>query len=341
MPLSQSYESSFSGFQFSGQVMPNVLPTALAQVARGGLDIRGLAENAPSLRGEGLVLTTENAVDLAVLQPQGELPSFAFREETAWREGREASAHDVRFGYMTFEGLRGAITRPVAVKIFEGNLDAALHEYAATRLVRQTDLIRTYHPLGLATVHNNPAIITDFELGVTSFDNFPWESLESPDNDPNMLTPMIEKCALTLGLVHATPMDAVEGRDTFVVPTHGDARIRNMAWDQSGIRLIDLETFTANTFTLQPDGSLSGEDSSRLHTAILSDILLLLGSLCERQVLSDSTLAETKAFYEEHLLSYYRMVIRHPAAAVEWKDFIDFDYIKNAVDFDLENFGKA
>ncbi len=329
---------SFPAFHFEGDILPAALPLNQAEVVNGKVVIGGLAESLGRAAYNGLVLAADKAVELGSRAEHAGPSRFAFTEEPSWREGREASAHDVRFGHMNFEGPDGDISRPVAVKIFEGDLEAAMHEYAATRLVRQADLIRTFNPVGLAMVGKNPALITDFEPQVRSFDNFEWGTLLDTQDDPDMLTAIIEKCALTLGLLHSTPVRNPQ-EDDVVVPSHGDARLRNMAWDQSGLRLVDLETFSANTFTVQPDGGLSEEDSVRLHEVVLRDLLLLLGSLSERGVLAENTLAEKQAFYDEHLLGVYRMVLRHPATDVGWKHLIDFDILQEGINFDLENFG--
>lgn len=142
----------------------------------------------------------------------------------------------MNFGNLQIVGTDGTKTlRAVAMKN-TGTTDVFIEIGNMLRLNRLGTTAETeplsplsFKPYGIAINKNgNLILVSEFDPSVRSFDNIFW----CHDRQPHKLEYLraMEYAAITLGFLHSQRI------------THGDARVRNIATDGEGVRIIDLES---------------------------------------------------------------------------------------------------
>ena len=201
------------------------------------------------------------------------LRSASFTEVTPWETGRQDSSMQNFFGVLHLvidEGAKGVESDiPVAVKPYipEQNeqglgYEDAIHEYVGCKVLQDYGLIKPLKPVGFWIDEDHRTYyMTLFEGDVRSLDNVSWFDA---GEDKVSAHPKLEKAltmsAHTLGLLH------IQG---FI---HGDAQIKNMAYDSYGLRLVDLTSLRR----ILPDELTTIDNITR---RIRNDLLFLVISV--------------------------------------------------------------
>lgn len=154
-----------------------------------------------------------------------------FNEIGDLRLTREESNNGVLFGQLVLNNFEGeASTELVAVKPFKRPKEAA-HEMGAMHAVNDLDPRRrtplSYEPLGFYKMPDGrTALITKYDHSVRTQDTIYW----NPDREPSPaeVTRALNHGAFALGSLHHYGL------------THGDAQVKNVAFDTHGVRYPDL-----------------------------------------------------------------------------------------------------
>lgn len=184
---------------------------------------------------------------------------------------RQNSAHEVVFGQinLTSEGDRQR-TELVALKPFDDDVKKAVHEYAVLEYINITGFKRAQRPvlaLHALGFHRDPInggidLITEYDESVISYDSLFWNYERLPT--PAEAAKALGRCTFALAALHVVRL------------THGDARVRNLASDNRGVRFIDMED--SLSFPLNADNN-QGYDETGTRELIERDISTFFGSL--------------------------------------------------------------
>lgn len=158
----------------------------------------------------------------------------SFIEKQDFSQGRDESAHQVRFGQLLLNGRDlHEVPELVAVKPFEDRAalyrEWAAHEYLNSLTDRQIGYIN----LGVHNDHKGvESIVSQYDHGVVTFDSSFWAGEDDPESAtrPAVLQRHAMLGARALGFLHGVGM------------THGDAQVKNLAADRLGFRAVDLES---------------------------------------------------------------------------------------------------
>ncbi len=278
------------GFSPLHTVIPDELETPVMNLFR----VPGLAEG---LQTQGAQFWFSPEFSAEMRTGERSIAATSYVEVHEWKEGREASYHEVEFGNLTLTFDDGeAATMPIAVKPYPGWAEYAVHEYAATQIINDSGFIESFKPLGfLVDYQGNIFYLTHFEEQVTSLDNIDWRK-SADDRMFEHITNLegLERAAYTLGRLHA---------NGFV---HRDAQIKNFAACKGVIRAIDLEQMVLVHTPEAPNLEL-------LQQEITNDLLILIGSLYAEGYLEGLDKEGRNQVFRSAFLSNYRSTLRHPA----------------------------
>lgn len=149
-------------------------------------------------------------------------------------EGRRESFFEVWFADMTIHGEGGTLARqPVAIKPVDIPRLATQELRTATDINSHDQRRLTFQPIGFANIGKSDgrsklSIITEFEEGVTSFDNILYKDREEKPNE-NTVAWALGCAARGLIILHGLGYE------------HGDYQVQNTAYD-TGLqpRIIDI-----------------------------------------------------------------------------------------------------
>lgn len=151
-----------------------------------------------------------------------------------YSEGRRKSFFEVWFADMTIHGEGGTLARqPVAIKPVDIPRLATQELRTATDINSHDQRRLTFQPIGFANIGKSDgrsklSIITEFEEGVTSFDNILYKDREEKPNE-NTVAWALGCAARGLIILHGLGYE------------HGDYQVQNTAYD-TGLqpRIIDI-----------------------------------------------------------------------------------------------------
>lgn len=228
--------------------------------------------------------------------------------------GRQKNSHGLIFGQMAMSSLFDLEKQVfIAVKPFDTVKDAA-REYAFSEylngLTRSNGNRLTFNPLGFHRFEDNGqfALITELEESVISYDNTFWDPNVEPTSA--QVERALSRCAFGLAKLHLYGI------------SHGDAQVKNMAADNSGIRFVDLESAD-----LLPRANGALEPYSAKYE-MSRDIARFVGSLnsgldSEPIDYSDQAIAA----FDEH----YIHVLHHPSSNIPDEAILTREEIKDIV----------
>ena len=153
-------------------------------------------------------------------------------------EGRRKSFFEVWFADMTIHGEGGTLARqPVAIKPVDIPRLATQELRTATDINSHDQRRLTFQPIGFANIGKSDgksdgssklSIITEFEVGVTSFDNILYKNKEEKPNE-NTVAWALGCAARGLIILHGLGYE------------HGDYQVQNTAYDaRLQPRIIDI-----------------------------------------------------------------------------------------------------
>lgn len=149
-------------------------------------------------------------------------------------EGRRKSFFEVWFADMTIHGEGGTLARqPVAIKPVDIPRLATQELRTATDINSHDQRRLTFQPIGFANIGKSDgssklSIITEFEEGVTSFDNILYKDKEEKPNE-NTVAWALGCAARGLIILHGLGYE------------HGDYQVQNTAYDaRLQPRIIDI-----------------------------------------------------------------------------------------------------
>lgn len=278
------------GFSPIHTVIPDSIETPVMNL----FAVPGLAEG---LQTDGAQFWFSPEFNASLRTDERSIAATSYVEVLDWKEGREASYHQVEFGNLVLTFDDGEVTTvPIAVKPYPGWAEYAVHEYAATQVINSSGFIESFKPLGfLVDYEGNIFYLTHFEEHVTSLDNIDWRK-SADDRMFEHITNLegLERAAYTLGRLHA---------NGFV---HRDAQIKNFAACNGVIRAIDLEQMALVHTPEAPNLEL-------LQQEITHDLLVLIGSLYAEGYLEGLDKKGRNQVFRSAFLSNYRSTLRHPA----------------------------
>jgi hypothetical protein len=166
-----------------------------------------------------------------------EVTSAHFNEIDELGLTREESVNQVYFGQLVLNGFEGEkATELVAVKPFRHSKDAA-HEAGAMHTVNGLDPRRgaplSYEPLGFYKMGDGrTALLTRYDHPVRTQDTVFWH----PDREPTTteIARGLNHGAFALASLHHYGL------------THGDAQVKNIAYDNRGVRYVDLTALASH-----------------------------------------------------------------------------------------------
>ena len=189
---------------------------------------RGLTRKLGELSTNQLLLITETET------PEQLSNTARLTMRPDYSEGRRKSFFEVWFADMTIHGEGGTLARqPVAIKPV-GIPRLATQELRTATDINSHDQRRlTFQPIGFANIGKSDgssklSIITEFEEGVTSFDNILYKDREEKPNE-NTVAWALGCAARGLIILHGLGYE------------HGDYQVQNTAYD-TGLqpRIIDI-----------------------------------------------------------------------------------------------------
>lgn len=247
-----------------------------------------------------------------------------FVERPDWREGRLDSQHKVFFGTLTLiaDDPESSTTHvPVAVKPFHGDRKLAIHEYVSNEYMNEQGFIRAFQPLGFwVDGDGNIFLLTEFEEGVTSLDNYDWQrELEDPLEQHLSVFQGLEWAAFSLARWHSHGY------------AHSDPQVKNIGVDSQGLRAIDLET-------LQRFTTPEVADLDEIEQWITHDLGRLLWSIRASGYLSDALTTDEGRVVETALVRPYQGAMRHPSSPLQARNGLNVSNVVDAVcKYVLEN----
>ena len=215
---------------------------------------RGLTRKLGELSTNQLLLITETET------PEQLSNTAHLTVRPDYSEGRRESFFGVWFADMTIHGKGGSeddtlARQPVAIKPLDIPSLAAQELRTATDINSHDQRRLTFQPIGFANIgrsdgSSNLSIITEFEEGVTSFDNVLYESEKLDDST---VAWALGCAARGLIILHGLGYE------------HGDYQVQNTAYD-TGLqpRIIDI------TGTIKQCDPLSFSDDLRIYIGSLS-----------------------------------------------------------------------
>lgn len=246
----------------------------------------------------------------------------SFVEKPEWRETRRNSRRQAFFGELTLDIGSTEVTLPVACKHFHGEPELALHEYLASEHINDTNVIKTFEPIGLWFDQNGTAfLLTHFEKDVISLDNVDW--LRSPDDSVRehfSILSALERAAYSGARYFANDM------------SHRDYLAKNVGFDVTtgDIRAIDLEQLRIIHSPENPNIELLRESMQYDLMAFISSIHAAGYRWGESPELRSQILRST-------FLSHFRSTLRHPSALTRFRYGDDFsDAVEDVCDY-IEN----
>ena len=211
---------------------------------------RGLTRKLGELSTNQLLLITETPEQLSNTAHLTMRPDYG--------EGRRKSFFEVWFADMTIHGEGGTLARqPVAIKPVDIPRLATQELRTASHDQRRL----TFQPIGFAKIGKSDgssklSIITEFEEGVTSFDNILYKDREEKPNE-NTVAWALGCAARGLIILHGLGYE------------HGDYQVQNTAYDaRLQPRIIDITGAKNNPRDFTGDlktyiGSLSDFDTRK------------------------------------------------------------------------------
>ena len=188
---------------------------------------RGLTRKLGKLSTNQLLLITETET------PEQLSKTARLTMRPDYSEGRRKSFFEVWFADMTIHGEGGTLARhPVAIKPV-GIPRLATQELRTATDINSHDQRRlTFQPIGFANIGKSDgsklSIITEFEEGVTSFDNILYKDKEEKPNE-NTVAWALGCAARGLIILHGLDYE------------HGDYQVQNTAYDaRLQPRIIDI-----------------------------------------------------------------------------------------------------
>jgi hypothetical protein len=174
--------------------------------------------------------------------------------------------NQVRFGQLVLNGVSGEkATELIAVKPLRSSIDVA-HEAGAMQVLNTLDPRRSaplsYEPLGFyKTDDGKTALLTRYDHPVRTQDTVFW----NPNREP---TPT----EVIRGLNHGAFALASLHRYKF---THGDAHVKNIAYDNRGVRYVDLTNLASYGYNHRVD-------PATVRQRIYSDVWKYVTSLAKK-----------------------------------------------------------
>ena len=189
---------------------------------------RGLTRKLGELSTNQLLLITETET------PEQLSNTAHLTVRPDYSEGRRESFFEVWFADMTIHGEGGTLARqPVAIKPVDIPRLATQELRTATDINSHDQRRLTFQPIGFANIGKSDgrsklSIITEFEEGVTSFDNILYKDREEKPNE-NTVAWALGCAARGLIILHGLGYE------------HGDYQVQNTAYD-TGLqpRIIDI-----------------------------------------------------------------------------------------------------
>ena len=189
---------------------------------------RGLTRKLGKLSTNKLLLITETET------PEQLSNTAHLTMRPDYSEGRRKSFFEVWFADMTIHGEGGTLARqPVAIKPVDIPRLATQELRTATDINSHDQRRLTFQPIGFANIGKSDgssklSIITEFEEGVTSFDNILYKDKEEKPNE-NTVAWALGCAARGLIILHDLGYE------------HGDYQVQNTAYD-TGLqpRIIDI-----------------------------------------------------------------------------------------------------
>lgn len=189
---------------------------------------RGLTRKLGELSANQLLLITETET------PEQLSNTAHLTVRPDYSEGRRKSFFEVWFADMTIHGEGGTLARqPVAIKPVDIPRLATQELRTATDINSHDQRRLTFQPIGFANIGKSDgrsklSIITEFEEGVTSFDNILYKDREEKPNE-NTVAWALGCAARGLIILHGLGYE------------HGDYQVQNTAYD-TGLqpRIIDI-----------------------------------------------------------------------------------------------------
>lgn len=189
---------------------------------------RGLTRKLGELSANQLLLITETEI------PEQLSNTAHLTMRPDYSEGRRKSFFGVWFADMTIHGEGGTLARqPVAIKPVDIPRLATQELRTATDINSHDQRRLTFQPIGFANIGKSDgssklSIITEFEEGVTSFDNILYKDKEEKPNE-NTVAWALGCAARGLIILHDLGYE------------HGDYQVQNTAYD-TGLqpRIIDI-----------------------------------------------------------------------------------------------------
>lgn len=189
---------------------------------------RGLTQKLGELSTNQLLLITETET------PEQLSNTAHLTMRPDYGEGRRKSFFEVWFADMTIHGEGGTLARqPVAIKPVDIPRLATQELRTATDINSHDQRRLTFQPIGFANIGKSDgssklSIITEFEEGVTSFDNILYKDKEEKPNE-NTVAWALGCAARGLIILHDLGYE------------HGDYQVQNTAYD-TGLqpRIIDI-----------------------------------------------------------------------------------------------------
>lgn len=189
---------------------------------------RGLTRKLGKLSTNKLLLITETET------PEQLSNTAHLTMRPDYSEGRRKSSFEVWFADMTIHGEGGTLARqPVAIKPVDIPRLATQELRTATDINSHDQRRLTFQPIGFANIGNSDgssklSIITEFEEGVTSFDNILYKDKEEKPNE-NTVAWALGCAARGLIILHDLGYE------------HGDYQVQNTAHDtRLQPRIIDI-----------------------------------------------------------------------------------------------------
>lgn len=231
---------------------------------------RDLRRTLTSIQGPSFTLLRSEFPDI---EPYLATASFTQAPFGLMEPTRMDSKHEVKFGQLSIQSVdRRQSVELVALKPLE-NPARVVNEFGAMQHVNSYDFVegrpRAFQALGFYrdTALGQNFLITKYEHSVISLDSLMWD----PEYDPSeiQIEAALGHCAVLLGDLHARGI------------MHGDAQIKNMASDNYGPRVIDLE------FAQRPRERNGLLDPMQARTFIEHDLRYCLEDFGDRTSLID------------------------------------------------------
>jgi hypothetical protein len=230
----------------------------------------------------------------------GYIEHVEFLENQGWSVGRTDSKSCVFFGDMIFQTLDKEVQLPVACKPFHGWTNGAVHEFTAYEHINAMGFIKTFSPIGFwVDDNNNVFLLSIFEENVITLDNVNWrQTQEIPLKNHFTAFDALERAGYTIGRFVAHGY------------AHRDAQVKNIAYDGTSIRAVDLESIRLIQTPENPNPIEMGG-------AVLKDAKDFIESINRSNYLSDSDIARRGNIIYKHFATPLLSTLRHPSTMLQ------------------------